>query len=57
MSKQNANKDVLAEAQRVLQEAEEKKHKEFNDKINAICAEYGYELLPVAQIQIRAIQK
>ena len=42
----------IEKAEQLLKEVEAARQKEFVDKINALCTEYGYNLQPVATIQI-----
>lgn len=40
----------VQKAELVIKEAEAKKHQEFNDKLNALCEEYGFILQIQANI-------
>jgi len=42
----------IQKSEQLLKDAEMKKQQEFTAKINAICAEYGYNLQAVAEIRI-----
>lgn len=42
----------VQKAEQLLKDIEQKKQQEFSDKINALCAEYGYNLQPFTEIRI-----
>ncbi len=46
------DKTEIEKAEQLLKEVEIARQKEFADKINALCKEYGYNLQPIATIQI-----
>jgi hypothetical protein len=45
------------ELQKQLAEAEAEKQKEFVDKYNALCMEYGYSIAPQVTVQLQKLNK
>jgi len=42
----------IQKAEQLLKDVEQKKQQEFAEKVNALCAEYGYNLQPFTEIRI-----
>ena len=55
-AKPKPKKLTAEQLEKQFQELEEEKRKEFNDKYDALCEEYGYTLQPTLGLTIKSIR-